>query len=149
MKLLLLATFLLASCGKPILDFRTKAPKTPPQLSVFADYEPTSEVVVIEKLNLSRLKFGTQEADLIFPCNGDFGNEGLVNGVDRGQVSIIGDNRSGIIQFGHTRYVEAEDSECRNVSKEGYVYVIDGETLTLTMVTAYGGVNYSTTYRRK
>jgi hypothetical protein len=159
----LLILLLLASCGKNIVDLKIppKAPKVPTPMSIFNDFEATSEVVVIQKLNLSQLTFGSQPAGLIFNCNvGVFGDVGLVNGVDQGQVSVIGNNQTGIIQFGHIIYSTDEenpsDPECRNVSHEGYVYEINGDVLTLTMVNDYPirrgsstRVHFSTTYKKK
>lgn len=152
MRPLLLAILLsITACGKSHNSSSVAVPP-PVSVSILSNWVATSSIIVIEKLNLSALTLNTiGSSDLVFPCDGTYGNSGLIAGVDQGEVLVSGTEDSGTIQFGHTKYVGATDSECRNVSKEAYTYTINNDTLELCMVNWPADLSlprYCTTYEK-
>jgi hypothetical protein len=148
--ILLVILLSITACGR---SHHKSAPVAQPEVvSILSNWVPTSSVIVIEKLNLSALTLNTiGSSDLVFPCDGNYGNSGLIAGVDQGEVLVSGTEKAGTIQFGHTKYVGATDSECRNVSKESYTYEINNDTLELCMVNWPADLSlprYCTTYEK-
>lgn len=141
MKLILLASLVLAvSCG-PGKTGGGSTPVTP------TPTEPTVENASIKNVFVSEAglhglnEIDFSEIDLNTPvdvsgnCAGaDFGNVGLVNGVDRGFFEIQGTDNEGFLQYGHLNYLNPLDSLCRDLSKERYSYKITGDSLELCMV---------------
>lgn len=85
-------------------------------------------------LDLTKLTVNTeQSADDVLACNGNFGNNGPINGVQNGNVKAEGNETNGLIQFGNLKYVGASDSHCSDFSKETYYYFVSTEGLTLCM----------------
>ena len=86
-------------------------------------------------LDLSQLKLNEeQSASLVIQCDGNYGNNGKVNGMQLGNVELAGTESAGVLIFGHLQYVGASNSECRDYSKEVYQYQINADrSMTLCM----------------
>ncbi len=151
MRPVLLAILLsITACGRT--HNKSQPVAVPEEVTILSNWVATSSIIVIEKLNLSALTLNTiGSSDLVFPCDGNYGNSGLISGVDQGEVLVSGTEKVGAIQFGHTKYVGATDPECRNVSKETYTYTITNDTLGLCMVNWPADLSlprYCTTYEK-
>lgn len=136
--LIILATILtLVSCGKKKSnqpDSIFTPPVAMPDASIFSKWETLDNQPLhgVPSFDFSPARLGTQISHGL--CNGSYGNSGLVNGVDKGMVLFTGTEQDGIIQVGHTAYVGAANTLCRQLSKESYEYSIRGNIMRLCMV---------------
>lgn len=148
--ILLISLLVISACGRT--HNKSTPVALPDEVTILSNWVATSSTIVIEKLNLSALTLNTIGlSDQVFPCDGTYGNSGLIAGVDRGEVLVSGTEKAGTIQFGHTKYVGASDLECHNVSKESYTYEITNDTLELCMVNWPADLSlprYCTTYEK-
>ena len=129
----ILSLLTIVACGKPTTE--SSPPQTPVTKSILNKFQAVDNAPLhgISELDFSTFTLGVAQ-ELDYDCNGNYGNSGLVNGVDRGMILVDGGKTSGIIQIGHTKYVGASDPVCRQLSKERYSYQMDGEILTLCML---------------
>ena len=127
---------ILVSCGN-----KNKAPSVvvsplqPSDASVFSKWRvlPDEDALHgIEELDYTGLELDVEFEDQ--NCNGSYGNAGVVNGVSEGAFKFTGTEQSGVLQFGHLKYVMATDPNCRSISKEGYEYNINGNIMRVCMV---------------
>lgn len=143
--LLIAALGLLVSCGKSSSNSSSPAPEVlPPKIvdaSILSQFKNTNISSKLQTLDFTLLTIGTEQSSQdVFLCDGNLGNSGTVNGVSEDSVLATGDEKTGTIQFGHTKYVGASDVACRTVSKESYTYSISGDTLTFCNVNCLNGV---------
>jgi hypothetical protein len=171
--LTIVALVLLASCGKEPSDSDIRRPLPIPKMSIFNDFEAvvpqpvsTDPAIVfagpvITQLNLSSLSLrADNDANLVFPCKAPITTLAVINGVEVGDVAVVGTEQAGYIQFGHLYYKISDgvyfSQDCYKASHEAYDYRIEGDTLTLTQVKAYpitkGSstlVHFATVYKKK
>lgn len=95
-------------------------------------------------LDLSQLPLNREvSASLIIACDGTYGNSGKINGISLGNVELSGTISSGLLVFGHLKYVGASDISCHDYSREVYQYDLQSDGM---MVLCMKNYPYCTTY---
>lgn len=107
--------------------------------SILNKWTTTATSPIWKNPNLTSLALNTtSDADALLGCTGSYGNNVVVNTMTSGQMRVQGSAIGGLIQFGNVKYYGMDyttesGSNCKNISKEGYIYSIRNGTLTLCL----------------